>query len=147
MAISSPNMDDCSPKCKCRVGLNAGQAYDCSNPCGSSPTLKFDPALCDCAEVLPCGGFSIGLSGGAGTTVNTYNTPGRTGDTCIFSYQAYTVPDQFIVSGAASFSFGPSGGSGTVYLPMNDAGYITVTVSGPSGTGWNYSIGVSCAGD
>lgn len=134
MALPAPDMTQCTKKCKCTTGINRGLLYDCQDPCDGG---VFVAEQCDCLQV--CSGTIASASGGAGITINSYALSGVTGIT--FTFQAYTVPDKFTLSGAVSYTYGPAGGSGTVFLPADPSiNYVTVTVEGPPGTGWNYTL-------
>ena len=144
--LKAPDMSVCSKKCCCLADDGGKKVYDCHDPCPDFPeNLVFEPDSCSCVEDVQCGASVGGNSGGAGTTTNTYSVPAVEGATLRFYYQAYQIPDNFIVSGAASFSTGPTSGGQTVYLPMNGTSRtVTVTVVGPQGTGWTYNLGVIC---
>ena len=60
-----------------------------------------------------------------------------------FTYQAFGIPDRFIISGAASYDTGVVSGGATVNINKTSASaWITVTVEAPlSGTAWDYSVG------
>jgi len=142
MTCPIADMTDCTKKCKCPsgVGVCTGRAYDCAKPCGDSLGLLWQPDTCDCLDVTPCGG-TVQESGGAGTTVTTVNL-GYGGGTVSFYYEAYRVKDSFTVTGAVSFSTGgPVSGSQTVFLAKDpDVNIATVTVTGPTGTAWQWSM-------
>ena len=95
-----------------------------------------------CACCIPPCGTSAG-SGGAGVTVNTYTYPEQEGEVEFF-YDAYSIPDAFKVEGGGQVfvDTGDVSGSATIRF-CKPAGLkeIKVTVSGPSGTGWAYTIG------
>lgn len=141
MTLPGVDMNDCSKKCRCPAGgANAGKLYNCLAPCG--PDGGFDVTTCEC--YTPCVGNIGAQSGGAGTTVDTYFVGGN-GGTIVFSWEAYVVKDSFTVSGAANYSTGVVSGNGSVALPLTPGvTTITVTVVGPSGTGWQY--GLVCPG-
>lgn len=152
MPLREPDMTDCSTKkCICTKGVNKGLAYPCDNPCPEGSGLEFNPDTCDCPEEIICNQRVAAASGGAGTTVNRYsvaNLPRKS--VLAFTYEAFSVPDQFIVEGAANFTTGgPVSGGNTVYLPLatNNEGVVIVTVIGPEGTGWTYSLFVYCDED
>jgi hypothetical protein len=83
------------------------------------------------------------LSGGEGTTKNiyTYNISAGLID---FTWNAYAVPDRFIITGGTTtlFDTGSVSGVGKVtILKPEGITAVVVTVIGPSGTGWEYTIG------
>jgi hypothetical protein len=85
--------------------------------------------------------------GGSGSgTQGTYSRLVNVGEglgSFTFSWQAFTVPDSFSISGAASFSTGAVSGGGSATITKTSAGaWITVTVNAPlPGTVWSYSVG------
>jgi hypothetical protein len=92
-------------------------------------------------EIIDCPGG--GDSGNQGTFTKVINVGSAFPGSFSFSYEAFTVQDRFVISGAASLDTGFVGGSATVTVPKTSAGsLITVTVFAPtSGTAWNYSVG------
>ena len=97
---------------------------------------------------LPAGSPSyavVGSSGGAGVTVNTYDAPiGRTEYT--FFYDAYSVPDAFKVEGGNTVfvDTGSISGSDTItFWKPEGIRELTVTVTGPEGTIWDYELAPS----
>lgn len=80
-------------------------------------------------------------SGGQGTFTRLVNVGEGLGS-FNFTYQAYTVPDRFIIGGAASFDSGSTSGGATVSVAKTStSAWITVTVEAPlSGTAWFYSV-------
>lgn len=149
MPLREPDMTDCSTKkCICKKGINKGLAYPCDNPCPEGSGLEFDTDTCDCPSEIVCNREVAAASGGAGTTVNLYSVANLPRKAVLqFTYQAYVVPDEFIVEGAASFATnGQVSGSETVYLPIatENEGFVKITVNGPDGTGWNYRLFVFC---
>ena len=135
------NMDVCRRKKKCLSGPNEGRVYDPLDPC-TSDTEEFQADTCTCIDTSPCGG-NFSAAGGPGVTVKNINVGAGLG-TITFRWQAYAVKDSFVLSGAVSFSTGTVSGAGTVFLPKTTAASIvTVTVTGPQGTAWNF--GLSCA--
>ena len=92
-------------------------------------------------EIIDCPGG--GDSGGQGTFTKVINVGTAYPASFDFTYQAFTIKDRFIISGAASYDSGNVSGSQTVSIAKTSADpYITVTVEAPlSGTAWNYSVG------
>jgi hypothetical protein len=88
-------------------------------------------------------------AGGAGVTT-TIHELGVAGPTSfLFEWEAFGVPDQFevIYEGAVIHNtgfvgdFGGEGtGSATVNVPAGSATTVTVRVTGPAGTAWNYTV-------
>lgn len=85
-------------------------------------------------------------SGGEGTTTNTYTFPSEALPLEFF-YDAYTVPDSFTVKfcGDTVLETGSVSGSGNHCL-QKPAGCtsVEVTVEGPTGTAWGYTIKCEC---
>ncbi|NBS67418.1 hypothetical protein EBT31_00695 [bacterium] len=81
-------------------------------------------------------------SGGQGTFTRLVNVGEGLGS-FTFSWTAYSIPDRFVVSGAASYDTGVVSGSGSASLTKTSTNpWITVTVIAPlSGTAWVYSVG------
>jgi hypothetical protein len=99
-----------------------------------------NPADCDCCEP-PCG--DVTSSGGAGVTVTKHRMPSRAGNVQ-FIPDAYTIPDKFLVEGGGQV-FVDTGemSDRKEYTFFKPAGLteVTVTVTGPDGTGWEYFLG------
>lgn len=116
-----------------------GRCPDPSSPDGYGPAVQSDIVpIYD--EIISCpGGGDAGLQGTFTRVIDV--GPGL--GTFSFSYEAFGIPDRFIISGAASYDTGVISGSGTVNVSKSSTGrYITVTVEAPlSGTAWNYSVG------
>lgn len=94
-----------------------------------------------CAPEVPCGGSSQ-ASGGAGVTVR-FHSMGSAAGTVTFTYDAFGVPDAFKVEGGGQvFVDIPStSGSGVrQFTKPSGVSTVKVTVTGPSGTAWEYSI-------
>jgi formylglycine-generating enzyme required for sulfatase activity len=95
-------------------------------------SLKVQPA---------CG--TTALSGGPGTTINNIRVGTDAGNISFF-YDAYTVPDAFKVeaNGVVYVNTGSISGSATASF-CKPAGVtsIKVTVTGPNGTAWRYTLG------
>lgn len=100
--------------------------------------------------LLPCGKCCEGscnvredASGGEGTTVNVYQFP--LASHCVrLSYDALGIPDQFVVSidGTTVLDTGSvSGADVRCFNKPEGQTDVTVTVIGPEGTEWFYSIG------
>lgn len=85
------------------------------------------------------GGSGSGLQGTYSRLVNVGEGLGS----FTFSWQAFSIPDSFSISGAASFSTGAVSGGGSATITKTSAGaWITVTVNAPlPGTVWSYSVG------
>jgi len=98
-----------------------------------------------CKGKEACG--AIGSSGGTGTTVDRYDVPSRQ-LTIQLNYNAYSIPDQFIVraDGQTYIDTGSVSGSGSPkFCKPEGVEEIEVTVNGPEGTAWTYNI--SCPPD
>lgn len=100
---------------------------------------------CKCCEPTeppePCG--TQATSGGVGVTVNRYAMPNKEGEVQ-FTYDSYDVPDAYKVEGGGRvfIDTGPISGSRTLtFCKPKGVRSVTVTVTGPIGTVWNYQIG------
>ena len=83
-----------------------------------------------------------GTSGGSGTTTNTYLFPSSS-QRIKLTYEAYSVPDRFIVSacGTQYIDTGSlSGGGSKCFTKPEGCTSVTVTVEGPTGTAWSYEL-------
>jgi len=81
-------------------------------------------------------------SGGAGTTT-TVHSLGRTNGTFAFRYEAFSIKDRFqvIYEGSTILDTGPVAGGATSNLTFSGAATtVSVIVTGPAGTGWNYTV-------
>lgn len=81
-------------------------------------------------------------SGGAGVTTTNHSL-GATRGTFTFSYDAFSVPDRFqvVYEGQTLLDTGSVSGSATRTLSFSgSSSVVTVTVTGPSGTAWNYTV-------
>jgi hypothetical protein len=99
-----------------------------------------DPCKC-CEEDNPCG-VTAG-SGGSGTTATSYAMPKRAG-VVTFRYNSFLVPDRYVVEGGGQIFIdtGPVSGEETLtFCKPEGVRSILVTVTGPDGTGWEYTIG------
>ena len=105
---------------------------------GSGLAVADDPCLC-CTQ--PCG--TSAESGGVGVTVNSYAYPDKEGEV-EFYYDAYGIPDAFKVEGGGQVFVDTGAVSGSAIIRFckpQGVTELTVTVTGPSGTAWNYTIG------
>lgn len=104
-----------------------------------NPTAFTEPVLEPPLPPIYCPGASD--SGSQGTFSRLVNVGEGLGS-FTFSYNAFTIKDRFIISGAASYDSGVVSGSKTVTVTKTSTSpWITVTVEAPlSGTGWNYSV-------
>lgn len=67
------------------------------------------------------------------------------GNVVRFYYEAFTIPDSFIVSGDADFRVDLISGNQLVFIPLSGKGKVKVTVVGSqTGTQWRYSISRKC---
>ena len=93
-------------------------------------------------EIQDCPGG--GDAGNQGTFTKVINVGTAFPASFTFTYTAFTIPDRFVISGAATLDTGFVGGINvpvTVQKTSADP-YITVTVFAPSsGTAWSYSVG------
>jgi hypothetical protein len=90
-------------------------------------------------------------SGGAGVTIREHSIP-PIGGNIVFSYDSYYVSDKFTVTGNGvtyvdtgyvggdQNATGPGQGSVEFCVPKNTSS-LTVTVEGPQGTAWTYTLG------
>ncbi len=136
------------------TGLYVNAAGDCVpiDVCPNLPGVQtsvpagfFINAAGDCVPIpQPCNAST--LSGGPGTTVTTHEL-GQAGPLSFqFDYQTYTVPDAITIKyeGTEVFSTGGPVSTGpttvTVTLPAGTSTQVEVTVVGPSGTVWDYTV-------
>ena len=101
-----------------------------------TPTPTVPPTLCNTGPTF----------GGLGTITRVHQL-GRSSGTFTFSYESYLIPNQFdvIYQGAVIYSEGALV-SGAISVPLTYSGTateITVVVTGPAGTAWNYYVGCS----
>lgn len=133
----TPSMDECNRKV-----LIGGQVADPASGCSCyiGGQLTQEGCYVDEEDVVQCPGG--GSAGGQGTFTQIVNVGPGPG-VVPFYYQAYSIPDRFVVGGSASFDSGVTSGDGTVFIPKNDSGsYIQVTVIAPiEGTAWIYNVG------
>jgi hypothetical protein len=88
----------------------------------------------------PCNTTTV--SGGAGVTT-TIHQLGATSGTFVFDFEAFSVPDRFevIYMGDTLLDTGPvSGGAALGLSYSGSSSLVTVIVTGPSGTAWNYAL-------
>ena len=88
-------------------------------------------------------------SGGAGVTTTVHEL-GVSGPTSfLFQWEAYGIPDQFQVyyegnliydTGVVGDDINEGTGSATVTVPAGTSSTVTVVVTGPSGTAWQYTV-------
>ena len=130
-------MDDCTKKV-----FIAGRLADSVDPCSCYVGGKTTSEGCyvDEEDVVQCPGG--GSAGGQGTFTQIINVGPGLG-VFSFYYQAFSIPDRFVIGGSASLDTGVTSGSGTISVPKTDEGsYIQVTVIAPLvGTAWNYNVG------
>ncbi|MFN0074042.1 MAG: hypothetical protein ACKVVP_21395 [Chloroflexota bacterium] len=115
----------------------------------STPTLTptATPTSTPTATATPVSCNALTVSGGAGVT-NTVHQLGRSSGSFRFDYQAFTLQDRFQIFYGADLDEdildmdGPVSGGGTrnVSFGPGTATYITVRVTGPPGTEWNYKV-------
>ena len=107
--------------------------------------MTFLPCKACCGEP-PCRQVDAS-SGGAGTTVTTHVFPSDELD-LQFDYEAYSVPDEFIIKigGTTIYSTGGAVSGRGKYCFTKAAGVtdVEVTVNGPSGTAWRYTLKCQC---
>ena len=106
-----------------------------------APTATPTPTPKPTIPPTPCN--TATNSGGEGVT-RTVHQLGRSSGTFTFSYEAYSIPDQFEIyyDGLRIYTTpGPVSGNGTrVITYSGTAREITVVVTGPSGTAWDYIV-------
>jgi hypothetical protein len=118
-------------------------------PAGATPTPTQAPAGATPTPTPPTGptqGCNQQTnSGGAGVT-NTVHELGRTSGTFRFQYEAFGIPDQFEIfyQGTRIYTTGGAvsgnNGAGDLVTYGGTSTQITVRVTGPSGTAWNYTV-------
>lgn len=109
---------------------------------GTGKSYQGNNTSCPADCYLQCGG-PVQTSGGGTFTLNFHGMPTEAG-TVTFSYNAYSIPDRFVVKigQTTMVDTGMNSGSGTVQFekPQGTA-VVTVTVtSNDSNTAWEYSI-------
>jgi hypothetical protein len=121
----------------------------CPNIPGAQPAVPagmvIDPAGNCVPAPQPCNEQTN--SGGEGTTVNTYEMGAFSG-TFVFDYETYTIPDDITIRYAGNVIFSTGGpvstnGLGATASVSFGPGIFTtveVTVVGPSGTAWDYTV-------
>jgi hypothetical protein len=117
------------------------RCLDPGAPGGKGPEQFSDPVeLTPYLPPIQCPGGNS--AGGQGTYTQAIDVGEGLG-TFNFTYQAYSIPDRFVISGAASYDTGVTSGGATIAVQKTSANrYILVTVYAPtSGTAWNYSVG------
>lgn len=101
----------------------------------------------DPTPVTPCNASTS--SGGAGVTTTVHGIGAAGPTSFLFEWEAYGVPDQFQVfyEGALIHDTGVVGddinegtGSATLTLPAGTSTEVTVVVTGPDGTAWDYRV-------
>lgn len=88
----------------------------------------------------PCNTATV--SGGVGVTTTVHQL-GATSGTFVFDYEAFSVPDRFevIYMGDTLLDTGSVSGGANPSLSYNGSStLVTVIVTGPAGTAWNYVI-------
>lgn len=112
----------------------------------AAPVTYTSKLTCEENCQLPCG--TPAVAGGAGVTKDLYYFGPEAMD-LPFYYQAYTVPDRFTVAafetGEVLFDLlaGLAAGEpakNVLLRKPHGPGIVMVTVSGPEGTGWTYTI-------
>jgi hypothetical protein len=107
-----------------------------ATPTPTPPTLPTGPAQ-GCNQQTN--------SGGAGVT-NTVHELSRTSGTFRFQYEAFGIPDQFEIFYQGTRIYTTAGavsgnnGAGDLVTYSGTSTQITVRVTGPSGTAWNYTV-------
>ena len=113
-----------------------GQQAGSPPPVGPQPTPIGTPQACNTAS----------SSGGPGVTVTVHEL-GQSSGTFGFQYEAFGVPDLFEIflgsgtGGAVLFTTtNPVSGNNSVNVAYSGSSQITVRVTGPSGTLWEYTV-------
>ena len=120
----------------------------------SSPSTDYSPGIVTttveleaqprdlATDISGCPTTANAETGGIGTYTRVIDVgPGY--GSFSFTYTAYTIPDRFIITGAASYDTGYVSGTATVSIPKTTADrYITLTIEAQTeGTAWSYSVG------
>jgi hypothetical protein len=86
---------------------------------------------------------AIDATGEQGTFTNAHFL-GAGGGTVTFTYDAYGIPDAFVVSSSGGARFSTGGlvsGDGSAQIVVGESGFVFVSVSAPEdGTAWDYSV-------
>jgi hypothetical protein len=119
-----------------------GRCPDPSSPDGYGPPNESGGQEIGAAPLAPIYCPGAASSGGQGTFTQAVNVGAGAGSFS-FSWEAFGIPDRFIITGAASYDTGSVSGSATVTVPKTSTGaWVYVQVIAPlSGTAWNYSVG------
>jgi hypothetical protein len=137
---------------ECRKDID-GNVFGCDpdDTCADDDGNEVEPGqLGTCFTIsIPCD--ETQLSGGEGVTVTTINL-GQPSGTFSVSYQMYSIPDQMDIEyeGVIIYTTGGpvSGSPNPNPTPVSYNGmsnFITVTMTGPSGTAWDFTIGCPSA--
>lgn len=126
------------------VNANHGGPYGLANVRICWCCIEEGDPPCECCNE---GCFDIyGLSGGAGATTNTYTFPNEA-LSLEFIYEAYNVPDAFTVQfcdDTVVDTGSVSGGGKHCLQKPEGCTSVTVSVVGPEGTAWGYTIKCQC---
>lgn len=126
------------PKAQCEDGLDNDSDTLIDYPSDPGCTSATDN---DETNTVPCN--TATNSGGEGVTTTVHQL-GQSSGTFAFTYQAYTVPDQFdvIYQGQVIYSTNqPVSGGATVPITYSGTSTeVTVVVTGPVGTAWDYVV-------
>jgi hypothetical protein len=100
-----------------------------------------DPANCICCDKAPCG--VTAASGGEGVTVREFQMPKAAGEVD-FTYDSFGIPDAYRIEGGGQVLLDIPEVSGSATRTFQKPAGVTsvkVTVTGPDGTAWTYTIG------
>jgi hypothetical protein len=120
----------------------------------SSPNTEYSPGIVSTTveleaqprdrapDIAGCPTTVNEASGGVGTYTRVIDVgPGY--GSFDFTYTTYTIPDRFIITGAASYDTGYVTGTATISIPKTTTDrYITLTIEAQTaGTAWSYTVG------
>ena len=117
------------------------KCLDPGSPEGTGPEIFSDPVeLTPYLPPIQCPGAQN--SGGQGTFTQVVDV-GEGFGSFSFSATSYSIPDRFVISGAATLDTGSFSGTRNYTVTKTSADrYVFVTVFAPlSGTAWIYSVG------
>lgn len=126
----------------------SGSWCDCNCYCIHPDCYEEIILYYNCVPVTPTptptlGCDSVTSSGGPGVTINNHNVPSKEGEVT-FTYDAFSIPDSFKVeaNGTVYLDTGSISGSGSkTFCKPQGVTTIKVTVTGPEGTAWTYTLG------